>query len=510
MSKKRILIVNCYFDDSHFITARKTKIPQSITPAYLAGVFSKQNCDVRLFSELYSGHLENPGICAWPDMLVLTGLNSAFDRFLHITAYVKSKNPKAVVVAGGSIIKVLKRYARPFFDYCCYGGIEELAGVVEDVYGTAYVCPEFKEKGWVVPRYDLAYWMKLMSYVESSRNCYHRCSFCSLTAEERRFRPYDITYLERQFEALGKRNLLFFMDNNFNCLHGPYLRQRFDLLDDLYRRGKFNAWGAEVSSDFFSSDEYLTRAKQSGCICFYCGLESFDVETLSNFKKKGNVQLSQFEVIKKCLDAGIFFSYGLMLDVVNRSVEQLKQELDLIFDHPQITLPAFLTLPIPLVGTPYFNECVSKNRFMKNVRLRDLDGMTLNLKPLDPLDRVVRFFADVKKLKGYRYKALKHQVGFYKHYRKKLAFLPMSFSINNLLLLMDAQMTTAPTEAMAILKHRMFGAKREYIGPKGPLDPAYRPKFNIDSKFKNYFNPTMITDHEARLMPSLYPDLMEN
>ena len=76
-----------------------------MAPAYLAGVFSSQNCQIKLYDEVYSGPLVDPKLLAFPDMLVLTGLNIAFDRMLHITAHVKTKSTKAVVVAGGAAIR---------------------------------------------------------------------------------------------------------------------------------------------------------------------------------------------------------------------------------------------------------------------------------------------------------------------------------------------------------------------------------------------------------------------
>lgn len=102
--KKRILIVNCFFDEMRFKVGRNTQIPQAMGPVYLAGAFASEACDVRLYDEMSSGPLEDEKMLSWPDMLVLTGLNTAFDRMLHLTAYVRTKNPKAVIVAGGPAI----------------------------------------------------------------------------------------------------------------------------------------------------------------------------------------------------------------------------------------------------------------------------------------------------------------------------------------------------------------------------------------------------------------------
>ena len=195
---KRILIVNCYMDDLRVPIRRKTKIPQSMTTAFLAGLFSSRLCDITLCSELYSGPLEDERLLSGVDMLVFTGVNTSFDRMLHLTAYVKSKNSKAVVVAGGSAIRALPEHAKNFFDYCCLGDVEQLSDIIRDAFGQAYVSESFTETGWVVPRYDLVPWMTIMSYIESSRNCYFRCSYCSLTAENGKYQSYEIEYLRQQ------------------------------------------------------------------------------------------------------------------------------------------------------------------------------------------------------------------------------------------------------------------------------------------------------------------------
>src|SRR5438445_3916639 len=108
--RKRILIVNCYVDETREPIQRTHKIPQAMGPAYLAGVFAPERCDLRLYSELASGPLEDESLLGWPDMLVLTGLTTALDRMLHLTAYARTKNPRVVVVAGAHAVPALPRY----------------------------------------------------------------------------------------------------------------------------------------------------------------------------------------------------------------------------------------------------------------------------------------------------------------------------------------------------------------------------------------------------------------
>ena len=42
LPRKRVLIVNCYFDDSRQPIHRTNKIPQAVGPIYLAGAFARE------------------------------------------------------------------------------------------------------------------------------------------------------------------------------------------------------------------------------------------------------------------------------------------------------------------------------------------------------------------------------------------------------------------------------------------------------------------------------------
>ena len=507
LKKKRILIVNCYFDELRIPIQRQTKIPQSMAPAFLAGLFEPELCEIRLYDEVYSGPLEDERLLSFPHMLVLTGLNTAFDRMLHITAYVKTKNSRAVVVAGGAAIRALPTYAENFFDYCCTGDIEQLRDVIEEAFGKAYVSTAFLETGWVIPRFDLAYWMSIMTYVESSRNCYFRCSYCSLTAEQAKYRIYDLEYVRRQFLALGKRRMVHFLDNNFASCHNQFVRDRFDLLQKLRDAGHFHGYGAEVTSDFFLQEENLALAYQSGCMALFSGVESFDTKTLVRFKKYQNTCLPQVDMIRRCLDAGIIFLYGIIFDLTTRRIAELKQELDFIIGTHEITLPAFITLAIPLLKSPFFYECLRNNLFLPNLKLRDLDGTTISLKPKDSLGDAVAFLKSIQGLRGYKQRILQHMTGFFKRYRKALNWERMGVAQYNGFLLCTPGLSTVGSAFGSGFRRRLKNPPRTFIGSTEPLDAVYRPAFTIDSSYRRYFEPTMLTDHKGQLVEALQADL---
>ena len=149
--RKKVLIVNCYFPEIREPIKRSNEVPNALAPVLLAGHFCPQTCDVRLYNEVNSGFIEvfEPELLEWPDMVVLTSLTAAFDRLLHVTAYVRSYNPNVIVAAGGHAVRALPRYSERFFDYTCLGDVEEITDVIRDSFGEQYVAREF------MPRYDM-------------------------------------------------------------------------------------------------------------------------------------------------------------------------------------------------------------------------------------------------------------------------------------------------------------------------------------------------------------------
>lgn len=486
--KKRILIVNCYFDDSHRPLHRTLKVPQAMGPAYLAGAFAPALCEIRLYSELSSGPLEDPRLLGWPDLLVLTSLTNGFDRMLHVTAYARSLNPQVVVVAGGPAVRALPHVAARFFDYCCLGDVEELRGVIAEVFGPTYAAEE------PTPRFDLAHWMGRIGYVESSRNCNFRCAFCALTGEGRGYYRYNLESVRRQFLALGKRDFVQFIDNNFYGNDRNFFLARLGLLRELRSEGYFRGWGALVTNDFFLKSENLRLAREAGCITLFSGVESFDTDWLRSFNKLQNTHAPQVEMIRKCLEAGITFLYGLIADVTTRPIGDLRRELNFITATPEITLPAFVTNVIPLVGTPFFNQHLAHGDFLPRTRLRDLDGTTLSLKPYDSISEAVRFLRDIQTFRGYRKSLLRHSLAFARRYRSRLTREQLAIALAQAALLGAASEVTAPHWSTWLTRRR---EPRTFVSTTEPLDRVYTPAFRVASRYELYFQPTFVTDAQG-------------
>jgi hypothetical protein len=489
LPRKRILIVNCFFDELRRSIHRSSKIPQAMAPAYLGGAFSKELCDIRLYSELATGQLKSEALLGWPDMLVLTGLTNAFDRMLHLTAYVRTKNPKVIVVAGGPAIRALPRLSGRFFDYSCNGDVEQMKEVIRDAFGAAYTVDE------IMPRFDLAYWVGgMIGYVETSRNCNFHCSFCSLTGEGRNYEKYDLETIRKHILALGKKKIVVFLDNNFYGNDRKFFLARLELIRSLWKQGVFEGWGALVTSDFFLKSKNLVLARESGCQVLFSGLESLSMEWLRKFNKVQNTLMPPLQMIRSCDEAGIIFSYGMMLDPFERSLAELRQELEFIIATPEIPLPSYLSVPVPILKTPFFFECVAKKALLPFTKLRDLDSTTLSLKPLEPIRKVAAFIKEIQSPRGYRMRALQHTVHFLRRHGLGLERLQILIALGSAAVFCAPIYGTAPNYSSLRKK-----SKRTFISTSELLDKAYSPFFPVSSTYESYFKPTMLTDAEGCL-----------
>jgi hopanoid C-2 methylase len=268
----------------------------------------------------------------------------------------------------------------------------------------------------------------------------------------------------------------------------------------MHHDNRFGGWSALVTNDFFYDDSNLERARLSGCVALFSGVESFDTAWLRSMNKRQNSRVPQVDIISKCLKAGIIFLYGMMMDVTSRTVDDLERELQFVMRTPEITLPSYISLPIPFPGTPFFRECVEEQRLLPNTRIRDLNSSVLCLKPVEDISRVQPFIAATQTMKGYRKQVVRHAWKFYQNYKQVLS---------------SQQMRLCAANSASLLAHEKFTApgwigraqKRTYISSSERLDKTYQPAFAVDPRYKHYFAPTMLTDRHGEIAKNLREDI---
>ena len=127
-------------------------------------------------------------------------------------------------------------------------------------------------------------------------------------------------------------------------------------------------------------------------------------------------------------------------------------------------------------------------------KLRDLDGTTLALKPLDPVPEVVRLVQDVQRMRGYHWRVLGHMAGFMRRYRRRLSATQLAVALGeSTILCVDT--ATAPRFGLGGARR----PRRTHVSTTEPLDDVYRPRLRVASRYEPYFRPTMVTDDDGDL-----------
>jgi hopanoid C-2 methylase len=498
-SLRRVLIVNCYFPETREAIRLPGEVPNALAPVLLAGAFARERCQIILHNEVSDGFLEiyRPELLGWPELVVFSGLSAAFDRMLHLTAYLRTQNPRVRIAAGGLAIRSLPRYAQRFFDYVCDGDAEQIVPVIEDVLGRDCVADT------PTPRYDLAHWIGHgISYAESSRNCNFRCGFCSVTAHGERYRPLDIEHLRSQVLAMGHRRVILLGDNQFHGGTQRSFRERVGLLRELRAERRFDHWAAFVTDAFFWDARNLELARDAGCFALFVGVESFDTEWLRKMNKTVNSRHSQVELIQRCLEHGILFQYGLVFDPTERRIADVHREIATICADARVPLPNFIFLSIPLPGTPFFRECWKQGLLLPHTKMRDLEGSTLSLRSLDASEDVARFLGSAKNLRGFRARALAHHARHLWQYRRSLSAAQGLVSSITAASILAPQFTSNPRTLLARRR------PRTHISTTDRLDDVYIPRLPVAPEYRDHFTPTWITDAAGQLNPALAEDLL--
>lgn len=496
MPKPRILIVNCYSDNHRGARGNPWIVPQSIAPAVLAGMLDPPRVDIRLACEFRDGPFEDFGALQWADLLVLTGLNPAFDRMKQVTAYARAVNPGIAVAMGGPLARMLPNLSRRYFDFVCGDDVEQLVSVVDDVFGPGHAAEA------PVPRHDLSPQSSIIGYAEASRNCNFRCSFCAMTAEDRKFMTYDLEHVRRQIEALGYRQCVMFLDQNFFGGPRAYSRARMALLKELFEQGKIGGWAALVTADFFTSAENVSLARESGCIGFFSGVESFSRAQITAFNKKQNLVLPQEETIRSCLEAGLVFHYGLIFDLADQRIDEVLAETEFIVANPRITLPSFLSFAIPMLGTPLFGSRLREGRFLPNVRLRDMDGRSLVCHPLDSIEKAVAFAARMDSGLIAKRKLALHAWRFFRRYRTTLSHWGLLSGLANTWAMSYPRFGSNGRDGIPLGKDGC----RSYLASSEPLGSLYRPRIRIPERYRGHFEALCVTDPDGELHDDLLDD----
>ncbi len=493
-AKRRVLIINAYFDPWRMATATRWFIPRSAAPSHLAGFFNRDLVDVRVWDEVFHGTLLEDRLFSWPDLVIFTGLTAMFDRAHQLSAYFRNANPSVITVIGGPIARALPAFCTEVFDYACQGDVEEIAAVIEDIFGPSHVSQDG------TPRFDLATPSMGVGFLETTKNCNFACSFCSLTGEGRPYLAHSEESIARQFDAMKRVLAVMVLDNNFYGNSRQSFERRVELIGERWRQGQFRGWGALVTGDLFKRPENLAFMARNGCKGVFSGVESLDPAVLRTYNKKQSMTSDPRVLTRACAENGMFFDYGMMVDVAQQSVAEVETQVLSVLEDPQVPLPGLLTLTIPILGTPYFEESARAGRMMPNLLLSDLDGQKIVEWPRDPLETVVPFIADLLRFRGRKLALARHAVRHAWYWRRHFSWDQTAMALIRPLHRFGGKINLGTFQQM---RQSFREPPLTYCAMSDRLRDAYRPRVRLPSKFAKCFQPLRVTDQNGRLTEEL-------
>ncbi|MFA5138698.1 MAG: radical SAM protein [Elusimicrobiota bacterium] len=138
-----------------------------------------------------------------------------------------------------------------------------------------------------------------LALVQFSRNCPHRCDFCSIPAfygTGMRLRPKEDVI--REVEALSGRPFFLVDDNLFGSKEAA--RELLEALVPLRSH-----WCCQLSMDAARDDGLMDLLAKAGCVAATIGFESLDRLNLEQMGKKPNLSQDYAEVVRRFHDRGV-------------------------------------------------------------------------------------------------------------------------------------------------------------------------------------------------------------
>jgi len=262
------------------------------------------------------------------------------------------------VVAGGRYASTFPEALLPHFDAVVAGEAETVwPRVVEDMLAgrlrRLYRAPFATDlRDIPAPRYDLVEPVYSVPVVtEATRGCPFRCSYCQLNIRPTAHRCRPVADVLRDLSAteglpLPKRKMAMLYDNNLGG-DMPYAKELLRGIAEL------DLWGVGVqfSLNCLRDEEFLDLLERARCRMVFLGMESLHEPSLRSVQKRQNRVAEYRDRFGELRKRGILVFAGYL--------ESLPEKLEEV-DPSAI----FLSLAIPIPGTPFHREVESQGRIV--------------------------------------------------------------------------------------------------------------------------------------------------
>jgi len=208
--------------------------------------------------------------------------------------------------------------------------------------------------------------------VQATRGCPYRCSFCSVSTVNPRYRRRLVDEVAAEIAALPGRRLFFIDDNLF--IHRAYTRELFRALIPLRRK-----WIGEASIDLADDPELLDLAVRSGMIGLLVGFESVVPGAIREMNKHRTNRVERYRAQIRALQrrgVGVLamFTFGFDED----GPDAFERTLEFCDDADVFGASFGILTPFP--GTPVYDKLAAEGRLRtRDWRLYDMQHLVHDL-----------------------------------------------------------------------------------------------------------------------------------
>jgi radical SAM superfamily enzyme YgiQ (UPF0313 family) len=351
------------------------KFPHLSLPALAA--YTPEGAEVRIVDEKFEAVPDGRGY----DLIGVTAMTPLAPKAYRMADRFRMQG--VPVVMGGYHPTVLPDEALEHADSVCIGEAENLwAGIVADAMAgrlnERYRADAFPCLADLpLPRRDLVRISRAKGFehinvyfVQTTRGCPHRCSFCAVTSVlggKLRHRP--VAEVEAELESLGIRRLetgrkrdtfhdiVFFTDDNI-VGHRSYSRELLRMVSTFNLK-----WVGQASTNVADNVEILSLLRNSGCMGLAVGFETLSQKNIRDVGKGVNRTEEYLDRIRKIHSYGIGLAGNFIFGFDHDDESTFAEVVDFV-DRARLD-GFYYSLLTPYPGTPFFDQMKEEGRIVE-------------------------------------------------------------------------------------------------------------------------------------------------
>ena len=311
------------------------------------------------------------------DLVGITAFTSSVNRAYQIaTIY---RNEGIPVVMGGIHASMCAQEASRYVDSVVVGEVESVwADVLDDAVSgnlRAVYHGDWRPLNTLRNiRRDLYHDDYLFASIQTSRGCPMNCDFCSVTEfNGRRYRRRPPSLVLDELETIDQE-LVFFVDDNIIGYGKPPRAQALEIFKGMVERGLEKTWFCQASINIADDPEVLEWASRAGCRMIFLGIESEEIDALSDINKRLNVlrgTSNYTQVFDRIHQAGIAVLGAFIFGMDSDTPHKLTQRAEYMIHSGVDVMQATALTPLP--GTRLYRRMREEGRLLRTNYPQDWD-----------------------------------------------------------------------------------------------------------------------------------------